>query len=232
MTTATTGRQVLEALLQSKFDLILMDVEMPEMTGIEATSTIRKNESVTGGHTPIVAMTSSDLQVEACLRAGTDQHIAKPLNSEHLLRIVASILSSKGVDPVFDQVAALARMGGDRAFLCTLASMLIEGAPALMAEMRAALEEQDSCRLSRAAHKLKGSVYPFCAAALTNAVRTLESIDDSRNLAASASEYRAVEVEMARLLTALAELRLQADIQASPNGSIAVEPKESTLCTA
>ena len=232
VTAVTTGRQVLDSLQQNKFDLILMDVEIPEMNGIEATSTIRKLESITGSHTPIVAMTSSDLQVEACLRAGMDQHIAQPLDSEQLLHVVASILSSQGEVPVFDEAAAVARMGGDRAFFCTLAAMLIETAPALMAEMRAAFEEQDLRRMSRASHKLKGSVFPFHAAALTDAVRTMESIDDERKLAAAGNEYRAVEVELDRLLTALAELPIDAAAQASSQGSTAVGLKESTPCTA
>ena len=232
VTSVTTGRQVLEALRQNEFDLILMDVEMPEMNGIEATTTIRTQESHTGCHTPIVAMTSSDLQLEACLRAGMDQHITKPLNADQLLQVVSSILSSTGEVPVFDEAAAVARMGGDRAFLSTLASVLIETAPALMAEMRAAFDSQDLNRMSRASHKLKGSVFPFHAAALTDAVRTMESINDEAKLAAAGDDYRAVEVELDRLLVALAKLPIDADAQTNTHDSAAVGIKESTPCTA
>ena len=84
------GREVLEALEQGTFDLILMDIQMPDMDGLETTAAIRSKERQGGGHIPIVAMTAHTLKgdQERCLEAGMDGYVSKPLNSEDLSRAI------------------------------------------------------------------------------------------------------------------------------------------------
>ena len=90
---AATGRQAVASHEQELFDLILMDVHMPEMDGLEATRAIRQHERKTGRHTPIIAMTASTLIEDAnvCLDAGMDAYLAKPLNYESLLATIESL---------------------------------------------------------------------------------------------------------------------------------------------
>jgi two-component system sensor kinase len=90
---ADNGKEALEALRRQTFDLVLMDVEMPEMDGLEATRAIRAQEETTGEHVPIVAMTAHALTGfrERCIEAGMDGYISKPIGSEELDRVLGSI---------------------------------------------------------------------------------------------------------------------------------------------
>lgn len=223
VTIVTTGAQVLAAHLQSTFDLILMDAEMAEMTGIEAATIIRRNELGTGRHIPIIAMTSSDLQADACFRAGVDLHIAKPVNFGQLHQMITSFLPKES-ESAFDQAAALARVGGDWEFFRKMASMLVDSAPLLIDEIRASIEQQNGVRLSRAAHTLKGSLSPFCATALTSMTQSLESIGETGQLSAASDMLYVFETRIRELLTVLAELPLHA-------GS-AARAKDGIECTA
>jgi signal transduction histidine kinase/CheY-like chemotaxis protein len=90
VTVVTNGRETLEALDQVEFDLVLMDVQMPEMDGLEATAAIRRKEKRTGAHIPIVAMTAHAMNGdrERCLAAGMDDYISKPIRGKALLEII------------------------------------------------------------------------------------------------------------------------------------------------
>ena len=129
---------------------------------------------------------------------------------------IASDLHPTDAEPAFDQAAALAGVDGDQAFLCTLASIYVEDAPPLIAEIRAAIEQHDGGRLTRAAHRLKGGTYPFCARAVTDAAQTLESIGESGQMATALSELGRFEEAISRLLTALVALPLRTDGQTAP----------------
>ncbi|MBF0548993.1 MAG: response regulator, partial [Deltaproteobacteria bacterium] len=90
--TARTGLEALEALTKNSFDLILMDVQMPEMDGLEATRAIREKEKQTGGHIPIVAMTAYAMKGdrERCFEAGMDGYVSKPIDPQELFRTIDS----------------------------------------------------------------------------------------------------------------------------------------------
>jgi two-component system, sensor histidine kinase and response regulator len=91
--TAANGREALDRLKNELFDLVLMDVQMPELDGFQAAAEIRKHEEASGGHVPIVAMTAHAMQGdrERCLAAGMDAYISKPIDTEALLAVVASL---------------------------------------------------------------------------------------------------------------------------------------------
>jgi signal transduction histidine kinase/ActR/RegA family two-component response regulator len=93
---AGNGREALEQLEREHFDLLLMDVQMPEMDGFEATAAIRKKERASGAHIPIVAMTAHAMQGdrERCLAAGMDGYVSKPIDAKELLAAVQSAVSS------------------------------------------------------------------------------------------------------------------------------------------
>ncbi len=94
VTVVADGAQVLEALRDSDFDLILMDVQMPEMDGLEATERIRRQEAQRGGHIPIIAMTANTMQGdrERCLESGMDGYVPKPLRRDQLYATIESVL--------------------------------------------------------------------------------------------------------------------------------------------
>jgi two-component system sensor histidine kinase/response regulator len=92
---ADNGRVALDALGEAEFDVVLMDVQMPEMDGYAATAAIRQREEGTGRHLPIVALTANALQGdrERCLRAGMDGYVSKPFHVHSLLREMARALA-------------------------------------------------------------------------------------------------------------------------------------------
>ena len=124
--TAGNGRAALERLEKATFDLVLMDIQMPEMDGFEATAAIRREEEATGKHLPIIAMTAHAMEGdrERCLAAGMDGYIAKPIKAEDLIDAieklgrspafaeVATTAKPREQEPI-DMASALARAGGD-----------------------------------------------------------------------------------------------------------------------
>src|SRR5262249_38986823 len=101
VTVVNNGKEALDALSREHFDLILMDVQMPEMDGFETTFAIRADESWYGRRMPIVAMTAHAMEGdrERCLEAGMDDYITKPLQAADLMRVVASLGQDRRVDP-------------------------------------------------------------------------------------------------------------------------------------
>ena len=91
---AKNGKQAVAAMADDDFDLVLMDVEMPEMDGLEATAVIRVKEKQAGVHTPIVAMTAHAMKGdrERCLEAGMDAYVSKPIHAQELFDAVASVV--------------------------------------------------------------------------------------------------------------------------------------------
>jgi signal transduction histidine kinase/CheY-like chemotaxis protein len=97
VTVASTGKEALITLAQQSCDLVLMDVQMPEMDGLEATAAIRMQESGTGTHVPIIAMTANAMQgdAEQCLAAGMDAYIAKPIRPDDLYTAIDQLLQGE-----------------------------------------------------------------------------------------------------------------------------------------
>jgi CheY-like chemotaxis protein len=97
-TTVVNGREVLEALQRESFDVVLMDVQMPEMDGLSATKEIRKAERETGNHVPIIALTANAMKhdEDTCLEAGMDSYLAKPVSGRKLSAALANIFAGQG----------------------------------------------------------------------------------------------------------------------------------------
>jgi CheY-like chemotaxis protein len=93
VTVADNGREALQVLATRSFDVILMDIQMPELDGFEATRRIREQEHLTGRHVPIIAMTAHAMQGdrERCLEGGMDEYISKPIHAQRLLETVAAV---------------------------------------------------------------------------------------------------------------------------------------------
>jgi len=103
----TNGRDAVAAVGESEFDLVLMDVQMPEMDGLQATAAIRKSEGVTGGHVPIIALTAHAMKGdrEVCIAAGMDEYLSKPINAQELFVLIEALTGVTGRRPESDQVS-------------------------------------------------------------------------------------------------------------------------------
>jgi len=225
---APDGNQAVAHWERQPFDVILMDVQMPEMDGFEATAAIREAERQTGKHIPIVAMTAHAMTgtSERCLAAGMDGYVSKPLQVSELLRILDMLLppttpadmapepevappareDEPGVEPAIDPEAALARVEGDRELLHEIIGLFLDEAPVRMGEIRVAISDRNGNALERAAHSLKGSVGYFNAPRAYEAALRLESIGRDGDWADVESAGAALEQALTRVMQALTAL--------------------------
>lgn len=205
------GRAAVEQVAAEPFDVVLMDVQMPDMDGLEATAAIRRAETLTGGHIPIVAMTAHAMQGDRdrFLAAGMDGYVAKPVRPHELYAVVeefgphaeAGLLAP--ADLPFEWDAALESVGGDEAMLRELAEMFFAECPKLMQQIREHIASADGPELRRAAHTLKGSAHVFGAEEAAEAAHRLEEIGREAAFADAAKALALLEDEVARLLPAL-----------------------------
>jgi two-component system, sensor histidine kinase and response regulator len=213
---AQTGREALEKSEQGNFDVILMDVQMPELDGLEASRLIRQRETQTGGHVPIIAMTAHALKGdrERCLAAGMDEYVAKPVRERQLLAALRSVLGDDVPLPpdepaqvleaptsdVIDWDAALKVCGGDPGLLRDIAEAFLEEHPRRLDEIRRAIDHADWELLHRAAHTIKGSMRYFGARAVFDRAFGLEQLAASRSLEGAEEILGLLKQELAKLV--------------------------------
>jgi PAS domain S-box-containing protein len=228
---ANNGREALELLEQEAFDVILMDVQMPEMGGFEATARIRAAEKDSGRHIPIVALTAHAMRGdrERCLDAGMDAYVCKPIQEMDLLRVIDELVpvqpdesdstaaSPKSASPPFankepvDLIAALDGIGGDRDLLGELASTFLANWPDMEAQIRAALAN-DNCDSARnSAHALKGSVSVFHASKARDLAQRLEMAAKNGDLSGAGSLWSELSLEIEEVCRALRNLAPEAN---------------------
>jgi CheY-like chemotaxis protein len=212
------GRAAIQALEAERFDLVLMDIQMPEMNGLEATMAIRQGEWGTSRHVPIIAMTAHAMagDRERCLAAGMDGYVSKPLRAEALFDEIARLVhgtsgwqaapSGRSLLEVVDSAAVLSRVGGDIDLLQELAALFSECCPSLLEEIRSALTGQDCRRLERAAYALRSAVSNFHARAASDAALRLERIGREGDLSLAESAVQDLIDELERLKPALSLL--------------------------
>jgi two-component system, sensor histidine kinase and response regulator len=182
---AHNGKEALALLERESFDLVLMDLEMPEMGGLEATACIRQRERGTDRHIPILALTAHAMKGdrERCLQAGMDGYVAKPIQSRELFQAIAELLPVAPVTEadtapavIVDPVEALEHVGGDPELLRELIDVFLQDCPRMMEEAREALQAGDVRKLKRAAHSLKGAVGILGGKAAFESALRLETI--------------------------------------------------------
>ena len=218
VTVAANGKKALSALDEQAYDLILMDVQMPEMNGWEATQAIREQEKTTGQHIPIVAMTAHAMKgdEEKCLAAGMDAYLTKPIRSQELLAILDDIgrnkagsstsAESTSTNPamnVLDLSAALERLEGDRELFEELVQVFKTECPRIMKEIRRAISSHDLADLEHHAHALKGSSANLGASSVSQTAFDLEKMARSADIGRAGDLLNLLEREVDRLFCEL-----------------------------
>jgi two-component system sensor histidine kinase/response regulator len=213
---AENGLRALSLMESEKFDALLMDVQMPQLNGLEATAAIRDRERSRKTHIPIIALTAHAIEGdrEKCLGAGMDDYVTKPIDPEQLFEAIERALSrartpnntgrSNGDAPASD--ALIQRFDGDIELLRALAGIFANSAPAQLSQISAAIARRDAKALALAAHALKGSVSTFHARRAVEAAAVLEQIGRAGDLSNADHFFEALSVEVASLSRALQEL--------------------------
>ena len=212
------GREAVAAFESQDFDLVLMDVQMPEMDGFEATAAIRSREKRTGAHIPIIAMTAHAMKGdrERCLEAGMDDYVSKPVRAKQLFETIESLLHTatqpevRTVETPPDEEAmdwseALRTVDGDRELLRDVAASFLEESPKLMAALQQAVAERIAADLQKAAHKLKGTVRCFGGCRPFERACQLEKMVLEANFEGAKETLAALQREMSRLIAVLAD---------------------------
>ena len=211
VTIAANGREALAAVTAQPFDVVLMDVQMPEMGGFEATAAIRALDiSRHAARLPIIAMTAHAMKGdrERCLAAGMDEYLTKPLDPRQLCALVEEMANGtpavlRGGEPLALPMEVLARVGGDRELLAEISRLFVDDAPRHLEKIREALDAHDGESLRRAAHGLKGAAANFDAGGVVEAARALEEIGRTGEFGAHEPAWRSLTFETDRLISVL-----------------------------
>jgi len=210
---AKNGREAVAAAERESFDIVLMDVQMPEMDGFEATSEIRRREQETGRHLPIIALTAHALKGdrEACLEAGMDAYMTKPIRARDLLALILDLTqltvpSPAAGEQAFDCQELLARLEGDHALLAELVDLFRTESPRMLSELRRSLAENDARGLESAAGAMGVSLSTFGAHAAVKVANELEVLGREDTLAEGTARLADLERELGRLESGLAEI--------------------------
>jgi PAS domain S-box-containing protein len=216
VTLAGSGREALAQIDKRVFDLVLMDVQMPEMDGLEATRRIREQETASGRRLPIIAMTAHALKGdrERCLDAGMDEYVSKPVRERQLLLAMHAVLGNEVALPPEEQLepidrpdpdlidwdAALKICGGDHALLRDIAEAFLEEQPRRLDEIQKAIDAGDWELLHRAAHTIKGSMRYFGAKAVFDRAFGLEQLAAQQSLEGAEEILGLLKQELAKLV--------------------------------
>ncbi len=183
------GREAVQALAADDFDLILMDIQMPDMDGLKATALIRENEKRTGEHIPIIAMTAHAMKGdrERCLDAGMDGYIPKPIDINKMLeeinrvlevdcleRPLAGFQEEEIKEPLdYDSFVLKRCQGKEKTAKKMIELLLRESSPRWLAEAEAAVEVQDPDRIRTVCHAIIGTASTVCAQELSDTAAEL-----------------------------------------------------------
>lgn len=229
---AHNGREAVDRTAHSPYDLVIMDVQMPTMDGLQATGAIRQREEASGEHLPIVAMTAHAMRgdKEKCLDAGMDYYLSKPIDADKLIRVVEAFGSGEiagdieaasepdepevvetpvpktGVakpEQVWDPDAALKRLGDDEELLSDMIGYFEEDSDELLRAINTSLNAKNPEEVARAAHSLKGLCSNFEADAARIALEIQETAE-SGDLTYAQNQVSRLQEQVHRLREHLA----------------------------
>ncbi len=216
---AVNGREALEKWEKNTYDLVLMDIQMPEMDGFEACAAIREIEKETQRQpTPIIAMTANAMtgDRERCLDGGMDGYVVKPIQKQSLRDEMARVLGAAPPDEaagdayatgieidkirsIFDAAAFFDRVGGDALRAIQLIDYYVIDGPDMVKKIRSAAARQDGPSLRHWAHALKGATGEYCAPSVLQLVVAFEALGREGQVEAAMDRIEQLEKHVARL---------------------------------
>ncbi len=223
---ANNGKEALSLLAIQPFDLVLMDIQMPEIDGLMATGKIRDGERQTQLHLPIIAMTAHAMNGdrERCLASGMDGYISKPINARELEQAMAEVIHGLE-DTRVEQIAkaqeqdsapdcatawnvsqALERLGGDEVLLQEVMEIFLEDGPKQMTSLRHALAEGNAKDVEKTSHNLKGELGYLGISAVSQKAGELEEMGRKGNLQRAAEVFSRFETEISEVLISMREI--------------------------
>jgi CheY-like chemotaxis protein len=191
---AANGKEAVQKVEKNFYDLVLMDIQMPEMDGVQATESIRRLKDATKAATPIVALTANLLTGDGdrYLEKGMNDYLPKPLDEQRLFQLISKNLLN-GPDPVsiieplkndtaetiskeklYDLTMIHGLSGGDQGFIKQMVDLFIQTMPASMKELQATLDQQDWEAMGKLAHKLKSTTGSMGIESIKDEIRMVE----------------------------------------------------------
>ncbi|MDE1175664.1 MAG: response regulator [Edaphobacter sp.] len=219
VTVVGNGREALDTLAHDGYDLVLMDMQMPEMDGFEATLALREMEKKTGKHQPVVAMTALAMNGdrERCIAAGMDGYLSKPIRPEELDEVLELYVSQKAksaeeeTSPLsnnssVDIAQLLDRIDDDRSLLADLTDIFRNDYPKQLQMAQAALDTQDAAALQRVGHMLKGVLSNLSAIKASELASTLEDLGRAQHISNAQATLDELSPELDRVAHVLNSL--------------------------
>ncbi|MBC8354947.1 MAG: PAS domain-containing protein [Planctomycetes bacterium] len=217
---ANNGREAIDALHSGEFDVVLMDVQMPEMDGFEATRAIRLAEQMTGKHQPVIAMTAHAMagDRELCIESGMDEYVSKPIRVNELMDKLAIVLSGHAPSArkaprscpasnssTVDWSTVLDGVAGDETLLRECIAACLLEAPRFMDAIRDAIAVGNGDALNRGAHSLRGSIAFLHVDELIQISQRLESLGSNNDTDSAHLEVATLETQLNIVMTAINE---------------------------
>lgn len=209
VTVTKTGKDTLDVYNSEHFDLVLMDIKMPDMDGTEVTASIREMEKHKDSNITIIALTAcaSKNDRQQCLAAGMNDFVSKPVDFEELFYKIEKATgqffkftkSDDNFSEVIDKKRLFNHFDGDGKLLRAIVEPFINDCPKMLAEIHKALADNNSKALERAAHTLKGTVSIFAAKETFDTALKLEAMAEHEDLFSAESVYYRLEKEMEKL---------------------------------
>jgi CheY-like chemotaxis protein len=223
VTVVSDGRAAVSAFESKDFDLLVLDVQMPEMDGLRAASLVRAREGASGSRIPILALTAHAAAEDRdrCLATGMDSYLSKPIRLADLDRAICELVpdgarqtkagQSKFSRPVatakaIDERELLAGLGGDRELLADMLRFFVDDSPRLLRELALAVHQSKAAETARTAHALKGSIANVSRGAAYRTCAELEQMAKTENLASTSRALQNLETELDMLVRAAEKL--------------------------
>jgi CheY-like chemotaxis protein/HPt (histidine-containing phosphotransfer) domain-containing protein len=230
VTVVNNGKEAVAALEKHAYDAVLMDVQMPEMDGFQATAAIREREKSTGRHTPIIALTAHAMKgdLERCRVADMDDYVPKPIQPEELFRAIRKCVGHvaergklgrqeiNAEAAALDRGALLARVGGDAKILVEILQLCPEQFTRLMDELERAVFLKHAQRIQSTAHTLKGTLGSLSATHAYEAALVLEKVAQKGQSDRALEAFRLLQEQVEHVKLAVANLKTELTSSGGP----------------
>ena len=202
---ANNGKEALEMIAKTRFDIILMDIQMPVMGGLEATTAIRELEKTSSTRIPIVATSAHAMASDRnrAIEAGMDAYLIKPIRPNELYETIHRLT---GRELHIDEQSLLDGLGGSRPILKKLIGIFLKDSPRMMKEIRKAISSRNDNSIAAAAHSLKGAAGNFGPNPVFNTAKELEQMGKTQRAGEASAVFKRLESDLASLRKRLRRL--------------------------